>query len=217
MPTGGYTLTQFVPESALALSDDDGDTWKMRRLVDESRLEEFDGVPVLISTSRFFRDVTVETYLIPPAAGTPNWHLRVHHIKAGRDLQLAEGAFAVYGCRESDGRILTSQDTGSSEGVWADEDGAFVASRSGAVGITQLLPGAWQSEVVLADANSNLVESRTLLPAVLSDIKAGESRWFASAVFAIPSSVEGWAETWQQAKANRPSIPAWLTRAKMRQ
>lgn len=55
-----------------------------------------------------------------------------------RDLKTAEGAFAVYGCRESDGshdRI----DEHKVEGWTKDRLEAFVVSRSGAAGTAELL------------------------------------------------------------------------------
>jgi hypothetical protein len=103
--TGSYTLEQFVPESSLAMSDDGGELWKMRRAHNgDTEIENHDGVPVLVSSMKPWHDVDVLTYLIPPAEDTPNWHLRVHRIRTGRDIETAEGAWAVYGMRESDGR-----------------------------------------------------------------------------------------------------------------
>jgi hypothetical protein len=108
VPTGSYTLEQYVPESSLALSDDEGEIWKMRRAHNgDSEIENHDGIPVLVSSMKPWKDVDVLTYLLPPVEETPNWHLRVHRIRTGRDLMSAEGAFAVHGCREKDGKNLT--------------------------------------------------------------------------------------------------------------
>jgi len=38
-----------------------------------------------------FKDVSVETWLVPAAS----WHLRVHRIQSPRALQIAEGGFAI--------------------------------------------------------------------------------------------------------------------------
>jgi hypothetical protein len=209
--TGSYTLEQYVPESALALSDDGGEIWKMRRAHNgDSEIENHDGVPVLVSRMKPWSDVDVLTYLVPPAEETPNWHLRVHRIRTGRDLQTAEGAFAVHGCRESDGRILEDLNESISEGGKADHTSAFAASRSGAVGIAELNLGKRAGSILLADANSNLVEARSVLPTIHADLKAGESKWFATAVYALPSSVEGWKEQWKSGWTKKPTIPKWL-------
>ncbi|KAF2275849.1 uncharacterized protein EI97DRAFT_57793 [Westerdykella ornata] len=212
--TGSYTLEQFVPESALALSDDAGETWKMRRALDgDSEIECRDGgVPVLVSRMKPWPDVDVLTYLIPPAEDTPNWHLRIHRVRTGRDLQTAEGAFAVYGCKEADGRNLEALDEAISEGGMADRDSAFVASRSGAVGIAELNLnlGKREGSVLAADANSNLVEARSVVPTVHKEIRAGETKWFATAVYALPASVEGWKERWRAGWEKRPVLPQWV-------
>lgn len=112
---------------------------KVRRAVDDSRIEEHDGMPVLVSSMKPWNDVVAETYLLPPVQESENWHLRIHRITTGRDLKTAEGAFAVYGCRESDGRALTAFDEHKVEGWTKDKLEAFVVSRSGAVGIAELL------------------------------------------------------------------------------
>ncbi|KAF2192316.1 hypothetical protein K469DRAFT_735378 [Zopfia rhizophila CBS 207.26] len=211
VPTGSYTLEQYVPESSLALSDDGGEIWKMRRAHNgDSEIENHDGVPVLVSSMNPWKDVNVVTYLVPPAEETPNWHLRVHRIRTGRDIQTAEGAFAVYGCKEKDGKILGDLDESISEGVRADSMSAIAASRSGAVGIAELVLDEREGSILLADANSNLVEARTVLPTIHVDLKAGETKWLATAVFALPSSVEGWKEKWEAGWDKKPTVPKWL-------
>jgi hypothetical protein len=77
--------------------------WKMRRAVDDSRIEEYHGHPVLVSSIKPWKDVVVETYLVPPAPESEDWYVRAHHVTSVRDLKTAEGAFAVHGCREGDG------------------------------------------------------------------------------------------------------------------
>ncbi|RYN52980.1 Negative regulator of the PHO system [Alternaria tenuissima] len=195
--TGYQELEQFVPESQLAFSDDGGELWKMRRALNgDSQIEDRDGVPVLVSSMKPWSDVEITSYLIPPAEDTPNWHLRVHRVISGRDVKSAEGAWAVYGARESDGRLLTEWngtlrklDTSVPEGASSDHASAFAASpRTGAVGITDIYQSQRQGSVILADANSNLVESRTVLPIVQKDIKKGETAWLVTAVFAMPAT-----------------------------
>ncbi|KAF2738464.1 hypothetical protein EJ04DRAFT_486370 [Polyplosphaeria fusca] len=211
VPTGSYTLEQYVPESSLALSDDGGEIWKMRRaLHGDSEIEVHDGTPVLVSSMRPWSDVDVLTYLVPPAEETPNWHLRVHRVRTGREVKTAEGAFAVYGCREADGRNLTELNASISEGGSADATSAFAASRSGAVGIAELSLEQRPGSILLADANSNLVEARSVLPTLHAELQAGETKWFATAVYALPASVEGWKDKWSAGWEKKPVIPKWL-------
>ncbi|KAF1941283.1 hypothetical protein EJ02DRAFT_512573 [Clathrospora elynae] len=217
--TGYQELEQFVPESSLALSDDGGELWKMRRALNgDSEIEMYDDGPVLVSSMKPWPDVEVLTYLIPPADDTPNWHLRVHRITTGREIQTAEGAWAVYGARESDGRLLTewngtlrALDASIPEGGASTATSAFAASpRTGAVGIAELYQTEREGSVILADANSNLVESRTVLPVVRKEVKKGETVWFVSSVFAVPCSKEGWRESWKEGWGARPRVPGWV-------
>jgi hypothetical protein len=211
VPTGSYTLEQYVPESSLALSDDEGEIWKMRRAHNgDSEIENHDGIPVLVSSMKPWKDVDVLTYLLPPVEETPNWHLRVHRIRTGRHLMSAEGAFAVHGCREKDGKNLTELVEEISEGGKVDRTSAFVASRSGAVGIAELNLGERKGSVLLADANSNLVEARSVLPTIHADFKAGDVKWLVTAVYALPSSVDGWKEKWKEGWEKKPTVPQWL-------
>jgi hypothetical protein len=102
----------------------------------------------------------------------------------------AEGAWSVYGCRAKDGKVFTElpEFIGDGEGQKTTTNSAFAASRTGAVGITELYQGARKGCVILSDANSNLVEARSVLPLIRKDIKADETAWFVTAVFAMPSS-----------------------------
>jgi hypothetical protein len=134
----------------------------MRRTVDMAEIENYDGVPVLSSSMSPWLDVIVQTCLIPPSVESPNWHIRAQKITTGRDFQAAEGAFAVYGCRDSDGRAITVLSNSSWDGYHASNKGALVISRSGAVSIVELLPtnDGRRGEILNADPNSNLIEAR---------------------------------------------------------
>ena len=210
--TGYQELEQFVPESALALSDDGGELWKMRRALNgDSSIEMMDGVPVLVSSMKPWPDVQVQTFLIPPAEDTPNWHLRVHRITTARDLLTAEGAFAVHGAREKDGRAFTSFDESLPEGILESAQASFAAAgRSGAVGIAELGDTSRAGHVLQADANSNLVEARSVVPLLKSEIVKGEAVWYVTAVFALPGSVEGWRGEWKGGWEARPEVPGWV-------
>ncbi|KAF2501032.1 hypothetical protein BU16DRAFT_189319 [Lophium mytilinum] len=210
VPTGSYSLEQYVPESSLAFSDDVGEMWKMRRAVEDSRIEEYDGSSVLVSSMTSWKDVVVETYLIPPAQGSENWHLRAHRITSGRDLKTAEGGFAIHGCRESDGRPFTGFDESQMEGFSHDQGQAFAMSRSGVVGISELKSPGRKGGILFADANSNLVESRSVVPTLYQYLGAGQTEWFVTAVFALPSTVDGWEEIWEAKWDQKPSVPDWL-------
>ncbi|KAK3374006.1 hypothetical protein B0T24DRAFT_625347 [Lasiosphaeria ovina] len=233
VPPGLFTLEQYALASQLGLSDDGGEYWKTRRL-SESRLETApDGSgPVLVSLWAPFPDVKIKTYLVPPTAAAPNWHLRVHHIAAGREVMTADGAFAISNQRAADGRYLDLYDAAKAEGTrpklignydlstpeaWATgAQGAFAVSK-GAVGIRALeweLAGGGGGErtatLVNADPNSNLVESRTTIPTLQHTIRRGRAVWYVSAIYAKPSGDGVPRQSYLDGWDSPPAIPAWL-------
>lgn len=212
VPTGAYRLEQHAPDSMLALSDDGGDIWQTRRLALHARFEWHDDLPVLVSTWKPWPDVVVESFLIPPAEGSENWHLRAHHVQTGRALITSEGAFAIYGCRSDNGRILGPMGKTDAEGTVQGSRRALVVSSAGAVGISELQPSMGRvGRVVLADPNSNIMYGRTLLPSMGADLNASTQCWFITAVFALPAhGGNAWREEWPEDWAQQPSIPGWL-------
>ncbi|THH11635.1 hypothetical protein EW146_g7977, partial [Bondarzewia mesenterica] len=69
VPSGNLTLEELAPDNALALSDDDGETWKCRRATLDARFESGTDAsgkthPWLRSTWRPWPDVQVETWLV---------------------------------------------------------------------------------------------------------------------------------------------------------
>ncbi|KAJ5777422.1 CAZyme family [Penicillium odoratum] len=213
VPTGAYELEQYAPDSMIALCDDAaGEVWKTRRVAIDARFEfpeGADGTPILVSGWKPWDDVDVETILVPPSTETPNWHLRAHRVRTGRALKTSEGAFAIYGCRSDNGRMLgTLEDSKENEGTVLSGSSALVVSSVGAVGITELFNSevGRSGRIVLADPNSNLIHGRTLLPSLAVDVAAGQESWFVSAIYALPTRSRGWKSMWEQ----KPSIPEWL-------
>lgn len=221
VPTGGYTLEQHVPESALALSDDGGEIWKLRRESSHAEiLTDKPLQPVLYSLMQPWRDVEVTTWLLPPTEEAPNWHLRVHRVKTSRDLMGAEGGFAIYGMNSRNGRALTplqhapAQATASDEGTLAQAGSAVVVSRAGASGVSEarltMQGNGRKGGVCNVDANSNLMEPRTLLPTLYSEFKAGTTSWLVAGFFAMPAGVEGWEGKWHKEWERGFEVPGWV-------
>ncbi|KAI1876547.1 hypothetical protein JX265_004073 [Neoarthrinium moseri] len=226
VPPGLFSLEQYALASQLGLSDDGGEYWKTRRKSEYAGLEYRDDQPVLVSVWKPYPDVTVRTILIPPQESTPNWHIRVHKIEAGREVMTADGAFAICNQRSIDGRYLDLYDSEKCEGTfpkiignydlntpdgWAKgHQGAFAVSK-GAVGIKSLEDKVERNAMLVnADPNSNLVESRTVIPTLQHTIKQGEVVWYVSAVYAKPSGEgvpkQSYLDGWDKV----PDIPGWL-------
>ncbi|KAG0648248.1 hypothetical protein D0Z07_5385 [Hyphodiscus hymeniophilus] len=226
VPTGCFSLEQFALASQLGLSDDGGEVWKTRRICEEAVIEYHGDQPVLKSIWKPFPDVKIKTYLLPPAEATPNWHLRVHKIEAGREVMTADGAFAICNERKKDGRnldlyteqigegtlpkIIGNYDLNTPEGSSPGKIGAFAVSK-GAVGIVDLQGGIERNAMLVnADPNSNLVESRTVIPTLQHTIRKAENVWYVAGIYAKPSgqgiSAHSYLDGWKEV----PSVPKWL-------
>lgn len=224
VPPGLFSLEQYALASQLGFSDDGGEFWKTRRASEYAAVEFHEDKPILVSIWKPFPNVTVKTILIPPTEETPNWHLRAHRIEAGREVMTADGSFAIRNVNSENGRYLDPYDSAKCEGTkpkiignydlntpegWASgKDGAFAVSK-GAVGIKAL--ESWegrQANLVNADPNSNLIESRTVIPTLQHKIRKGESVSYVTGVYAKPSGPkEQYLDGWE----NPPTVPDWLT------
>lgn len=199
-------------DNMLALSDDEGESWKVRRQPLDARLETIDSSPVLISSWKPWKDVSVETYLLPPTDAAPNWHLRAHHVIIKAALRSSEGAFALSGVSARDERELQALNSEESEGRREGQSASLAVSRGGVVGIVELhRPNLRVGRVLDEDANSNLTESRSVLPSLTADLAAMSDTWLVTAVYALPSSVEQYQTRWQEGWKGQPEIPIWLT------
>ncbi|KAF8653454.1 hypothetical protein AX16_003929 [Volvariella volvacea WC 439] len=211
VPVGNGTLEELGGDNTLALSDDNGETWKCRRETKEARIE--DG-KWLRSMWYPWKDVEVETWLVPPHGSSPLWHLRVHRIMTGRALTSAEGGFAIYG-QGRNGRALEAvtitpgADNDQAFGTFERDAEARAASRAGVSGIVALDSQGRKGRALRADANTNLIVARAVLPTLVGQHDAGpRDVWLITAVFALPAAgdregAEDWAREWEK----RPAVP----------
>lgn len=207
------TLEEVGADNALALSDDGGETWKCRRDTREARFEKGEAGEWLRSTWYPWKDVEVETWLVPPTKEAPLWHLRVHRLRTGRELLSAEGGFAIYG-QGTNERALEPITSPSAYGTYEDGSSTYAHSKAGAVGIAELRPNersTRKGKAIRTDANTNLMVPRAVLPTLLDEHKGtGEDVWLVTAVFGLPSQndVEGAPSGWEEEWKKRPTVPA---------
>ncbi len=137
-------------DSTLALSEGDED-WRTKRENKEFLVTD----DYIYAKWTPWADVEVKTYLIPRLP----WQVRVHIISSGRELASFEGGFAY-----------------PSEGASAlpRGDGAFVAFGGFTGGIIDLLGGR-EAGLRGMEANTNLVFSRTAVPALTGPVHRGET------------------------------------------
>lgn len=211
VPSGALGLGQVAPDSVLALSRDGTETWAVKYKCDEptfTRGKVLGSQPEELHTSTVQwypwadRAVVVRTTVVPPSARWPDWHIRVHRVRATRDvgrLFTAEGGFAVDGRQERNRLVLPVLDTlepraiaGQTEGVGLTDDSVLIMSRSGASGIvTEPIPSNRGQTTVRAlkpEPNTNLMVQQSLIPLIehnIAGISQGAEVTFVTKVFAV--------------------------------
>lgn len=147
---GMIGLSQGAFDNTLAVSDDHK-YYRMRHGVQEYRIEK----EYLYSVWKPYKDVEIKTYVIPLMP----WHIRIHQIKTGRELFLADGGFAING--EGKPQISESQDS-----LYCINDKKI----SGIVSLN----GEQTCELVVPEANTNVMHAKTLIPTLKSECSQGE-------------------------------------------
>lgn len=136
----------------------------------------------LYSKWRPYADVEIDTWLIPAGA----WHIRVHEITSEREMQLAEGGFA-----------LAKPEFGN----WMAETERGRALVHNGVDISLIAAYDDRKPVVMSPlSNTNIMTARTLLPRLNGMIGPGRTE-LACAVLARP----------QQGLADSPQPPSCPT------
>jgi hypothetical protein len=171
VPTGSL-IQQIAPDSTLALSKDDGDTWRVPWKCQDYRFDTawlrrgcriLEEIPTLRSVWRPWKDADIEvnTTLVAPCQRWADWHLRVHEIKNLGSVEVTirtvQGGFAIQGRESGVGGVLTShkEDTGAAgfpessewgfpEGTQETSTGALICSNAGASGIRSLISTNFQ-------------------------------------------------------------------------
>ncbi|KIJ63852.1 hypothetical protein HYDPIDRAFT_91565 [Hydnomerulius pinastri MD-312] len=207
VPVASLTLEEHAIDSALALSEDNGEIWKVRRETKEARIE---GGKWLRSMWYPWSGVEVETWLVPPSPSAPLWHLRIHRIRSSRKLLTAEGGWAIYGQRE-DERALEPESPNGGYGTLENGPEARALSKAGVSGIVDLSsPTSRTGQAMRTDANSNLIVPRAVMPTLMGKNDGnGQDDWLVTAVFGLPNveGVEGPRDGWQAEWLKRPEIP----------
>lgn len=164
VPRAEWGLSQGAFDSMLALSEGKDNLYRVRRQNLKSEITD----NVLHFVWKPWTDVEVRTWVV---AGLP-WHIRIHRIETRRELNAAEGGFALGQEMNLEQRI--------------DKTGAAVSTIWGLSAVKGLL-GDWKPELVWPNANTNLLRPRTVLPTLTAALAPGV-HWLASAVYGDPSA-----------------------------
>ncbi|MGY4691064.1 DUF2264 domain-containing protein [Salibacterium sp. K-3] len=172
VPKGVFGSAQGAFDSMLALSEEDG-YYRGRRRTEVTEWE--DGV--LYSHWRPWRDVDVETWLLPAWP----WHVRVHRIHARRPLDAREGGFSVP--VDQDGRTPLPD---IQPNIEKPNDRVLSVELPAGISVVADISGGRHLETGRTDPNTNLLfASPAVLPAAVSRL-SGENGpvWYGTAVYA---------------------------------
>jgi hypothetical protein len=166
VPRAEWGLAQGAFDSMLALSEGDN-IYRVKRLSEEyAVLEDY-----IFTRWKPWHDVEVKTWLIP---GTP-WHIRIHCIQSSRLLDTADGGFAL-GIEDENVKVNLEQ--------FQREGECLAKMPTGSSGIRSLY-GNGNAELIFPNSNTNLLNSRTVIPTVKTRINPGTSL-LVSAVYGEP-------------------------------
>lgn len=223
VPTGSYGLEQNSPDCTLALSDDvdvvsgNGNNWRVRRTpLNASLIEEHSA---LYAQWDAWKDVDVQTWVVPLSEGDGDWHLRAHQIVTKtREIWTCDGGFSLHGQSSvGSNRRLSNWDEEHDEGIQTTSSpqsaSALVRSSMGTSGIISLSNGLLAEPRVLnLPPNSSIMFPHALLPAICHRLAPrDEPYWIFTAVFAVVGHTTGdpsWKSSWELGP--KLEIPDWL-------
>lgn len=152
VPRSDYKIESGAYDSMIAFREKDG-IFHVR----ESCIEYKVTVEYIYSLWKPFSDVKVKTWLIP----YNKWHIRIHEIDSNRKLEVVEGGFAIK--RNDD--VTTDYEEKNKNSV-------LIKYPWGLSGIVDLENNR-EPFVVYAEPNTNIMNERTIIPSLKSNIKKG--------------------------------------------
>ncbi|WP_328031389.1 DUF2264 domain-containing protein [Halalkalibacterium halodurans] len=169
VPRAEWGLGQGAFDSMLALSEGDN-LYRVKRYGEESSVHD----QFLYAKWHPWQDVEVKTWIVP---GVP-WHVRIHRIETSRVLDAADGGFAL-GLEHGETELLPDATRCVARGVTA------------ASGIVNLY-GEGKTELIVPNANTNVLHPRTVIPTVKSRVNRGTTM-LVSAVYGEVGDDCSWA------------------------
>jgi len=180
-----YDLGKTGCDSSLLLSEGDG-YWRERR---KSR-DRYSSADLVLSTWEPWPDVSIRTWLLPIGP----WHVRVHEIESGRDLECAEGGFSLPDLSGFEGPVAPRLE--------APRPGALLAAFPWAYGGIADLSGVRAAELHKSEPNLNVLYPKVLIPLLRGSISAGASLLACAVIAGVLGDGSSEAEAW----ATPPSL-----------
>ncbi|PLS05595.1 DUF2264 domain-containing protein [Neobacillus cucumis] len=162
-----WGLGQSAFDSMLAVSEGDN-IFRGKRKSEEYTVDE----NVIYTKWMPWRDVVIRTWIV---AGAP-WHTRIHCIETSRILDVADGGFAL-GLEHNQFKDLNIEQL-------VNQQESLAKFPWGVSGIKNIF-GNGQADLVYPNANTNLMNARTVIPTVKASLKPG-THWLVNAVFGEP-------------------------------
>ena len=178
VPTGAL-IQQIAPDSTLALSKDDGDTWRVPWKVKDVEFgtahlkkgpQLLEELPTIRSTWNPWKDANIEvhTLLIAPCHQWSDWHVRVHRFKnlgtSELTIQIVQGGFAIQGREHERGGVLPPY----TKNHHVEE---MASLKKGGNNFSQGTQETWRSALICSDAGSTGIRSLTSSSGHFQDIK----------------------------------------------
>ncbi|WP_299092406.1 DUF2264 domain-containing protein [uncultured Metabacillus sp.] len=177
VPRAEWGLSQGAFDSMLALSECDN-LYRVKRYCEEFAIED----QFIYTRWKPWHDVDVKTWLVP---GTP-WHIRIHCIQSSRLLDAADGGFALG---------IENKHVKAEMEATQNKNECLARVSWGATGIKNLY-GDGNAELIYPNSNTNLINSRTVIPTIKTRINPGTS-WLVSAVYGEPTIGKGFESSWE--------------------
>ncbi|MFC6465294.1 DUF2264 domain-containing protein [Marinilactibacillus sp. GCM10026970] len=150
IPRSNFSVFEGAYDSMLALSEDGEDYRIKRKVIDKYTENDYSYIKW-----KPWKDVTVETYLIP---GAP-WHVRIHKIITDKALKVADGGFAL---GKQPGELKTLNESFMT----------ILKSPNGVVGAVDLQKRC-SVHTESTNGNTNLIHPNTVIPFVRDEIEPG--------------------------------------------
>ncbi len=174
---GSYDLSKTGCDSSLLFSEGDG-YWRERRASTRRELGFLQaGSPWAASVWAPWSDVLVKTWLFPWGA----WHLRLHEIDSGRELECVEGGFSLPdpGRREdSVYPILLGRSDADGRRAAVDGEGLCALAQGSCSGILDIPlggPSPRKAELHKPEPNLNILHPRVRIPILRGRVPKGRS------------------------------------------
>lgn len=159
----GTTLESGAFDNTLAVSATGENFYRMRY-----GTEEFAVTPEYTRTVYHIgRKVRVQSFVIPFGA----WHVRIHEIHTTESIDVADGGYAIP--KERDFTVVSGRESGKygEDMVEQEENRLFCHFPWGCSGVAGIC--GWQTRLVQAFPNTNLLHPLTVIPTLCASLKPG--------------------------------------------